>query len=108
MRKVLIVTASRQQLPLIKKAKELGLTVVATDRDPAAPGFRFADVNEVIETLDWQAVLETARRHEVAAVITEHPAYVHTTIRTTMARSFWTQMETMLRRFVIVPRRYRS
>jgi biotin carboxylase len=71
MRKVLIVTASRQQLPLIRRAKELGLKVVATDRDPNAVGFSSADVAEVVETLNWEAVLEVACRHQVSAVLTE-------------------------------------
>jgi biotin carboxylase len=70
-RKVLIVTASRQQLPLIQRAHELGLTVVATDSDPAAPGLQAADVAEVVNTLEAEAVVAVARRHEVAAVVTE-------------------------------------
>jgi len=70
-RKILIVTASRAQVPLIERAREMGLHVVATDSDAAAPGFRVADVAEVANTLDPEAVLAVARRHDVAAVVTE-------------------------------------
>jgi biotin carboxylase/predicted TIM-barrel fold metal-dependent hydrolase len=70
-RKILIVTASKAQLPLINRAKELGLFVVATDSDANAPGLKAADVAEVINTLDPEAVLAVARRHAVDAVVTE-------------------------------------
>jgi predicted ATP-grasp superfamily ATP-dependent carboligase len=36
--------AGRNQIPLIRAARELGYPVIAVDRNPAAPGFEFADI----------------------------------------------------------------
>ena len=69
--RILVVTASRQQLPLIRRARELGLFVVATDRESTAPGLAAADVGEVVDTLDVKAVLDVALRYRPSAVVTE-------------------------------------
>jgi biotin carboxylase len=46
---VLIVGAGRYQRAVIRRAKELGLRVVAADRNPDAPGFAEADVACVVD-----------------------------------------------------------
>jgi biotin carboxylase len=67
---VLFVGAGRHQRRAILQARERGLTVVAVDRNPAAPGLRVADVREVVDFVDVDAVEDVARRHAVDGVLT--------------------------------------
>ena len=65
MKTVLFVGAGRHQRRAILRAKELGLRVVAVDRNPDAPGLQAADVGEAVDFTDVAAVTEVARRHGV-------------------------------------------
>ncbi len=58
------------QIPAILKAKEMGLQVVAVDRDPQAPGFEYADVCLPISTVDVPNVVKAAARLKVDGVMT--------------------------------------
>ena len=49
---------------------ELGLRVVAVDRNADAPGLAAADEGEVVDFTDVEAVTEAARRHRVDGVLT--------------------------------------
>jgi biotin carboxylase len=69
-RTVLFVGAGRHQRRAILRARELGLRVVAVDRNAEAPGLAEADVAEVVDFSDVVAVTQTARRHEVDGVLT--------------------------------------
>ena len=42
---ILIISAGKEAIPGILRAKELGLKVVATDLDPMAPGFKYGFFN---------------------------------------------------------------
>ena len=66
----MIIGAGPLQLPGIKKAKEMGLHVVAVDMDPNAVGFSYADEPLVINTIDVPAVVEAAKRIKVDGVLT--------------------------------------
>ncbi len=57
------------QLPAIRQARALGLRVVAVDGDPYAIAFAEADVAEVIDFSDVDAVVAAARRHRVDGVV---------------------------------------
>ncbi len=70
MKKIMIIGAGPLQLPGIKKAKEMGLHVVAVDMDPNAVGFSYADEPLVINTIDVPAVVEAAKRIKVDGVLT--------------------------------------
>ena len=70
-KRILVVTAGALQQTVIQKAQALGLWVLATDRNAAAPGLKLADQAEVVDTLDLEAVLRVARAHGVDGVITE-------------------------------------
>ena len=63
MRTLLFVGAGRHQRRAILQARESGLRVVAVDRNADAPGLRLADVPEVVDFADVDAVEEVARRH---------------------------------------------
>jgi biotin carboxylase len=69
-RTVLFVGAGRHQRRAILRARELGLRVVAVDRNPDALGLREADAGEAVDFTDVDAVTEVARKHEVDGVLT--------------------------------------
>src|SRR4051795_3176047 len=67
---VLFVGAGRHQRRAIRRARELGLRVVAVDRNADALGLGEADVAEVVDFSDVSAVAEAGRRHGVDGVLT--------------------------------------
>ena len=67
---MLFVGAGRHQRRAIKRAQELGLRVVAVDRNGEAPGLAEADVAEVVDFTDVEAVTEAGRRNAVDGVLT--------------------------------------
>jgi biotin carboxylase len=69
-RTVLFVGAGRHQRRAILRAKELGLRVVAVDRNAEAPGLAEADRAELVDFADIDAVTEVARRHGVDGALT--------------------------------------
>ncbi len=70
MKTVLFVGAGRHQRRAIAQARALGFRVVAVDRNPDAPGLAEADVAEVVDFSDLDAVIEVANRHAVDGVLT--------------------------------------
>jgi biotin carboxylase len=67
---VLFVGAGRHQRRAIEHARGRGLRVVAVDRNERAPGLAKADVAEVVDFTDVEAVTDVGRRHEVDGVLT--------------------------------------
>src|SRR6266540_5560224 len=65
-----MVGAGRHQRRAIERARELGLRVVAVDRNPEAPGLAVADEGEVVDFTDVEGVTEAGRRHRVHGVLT--------------------------------------
>lgn len=70
MKTVLVVGAGRYQRAVIRKGRELGLRVVAVDRNPDAPGLPLADVARVVDFRSPEAVLENVRDLEIDGVLT--------------------------------------
>ena len=70
MKTVLFVGAGRHQRRAIAQARARGLRVVAVDRNPEAPGLAEADVAEVVDFSNVDAVVEVGRRHAVDGVLT--------------------------------------
>jgi biotin carboxylase len=73
--RVLILPAGIEQVFIIRKAKELGLFVVAVDASPEAAGFRYADVTEIASSRDIDRCLAIARQHQVDAVVADQCDY---------------------------------
>ena len=70
MKKIMILGAGVYQLPLIKKAKDLGHhTIVVTPQGPY-PGISYADEFIEADTTDVENVLAHARRMDIDAVLT--------------------------------------
>jgi len=67
---VLFVGAGRHQRRAIARAQDLGVRVVAVDRNREAPGLAAADLGEVVDFRDVAEVIEVAARHEVDGVLT--------------------------------------
>lgn len=70
MKTVLIAGAGRYQRAVIRRARELGLRVVAVDRNPDAPGFQEADIGRVVDFADADAVLAAVSDLEIDGVTT--------------------------------------
>jgi biotin carboxylase len=67
---VLFVGAGQHQRRSIQQAQELGLQVVAVDRDGEALGLAVADVAEVVDFVDIASIAEVGRRNFVDGVLT--------------------------------------
>ena len=67
--KILILGGGFQQLPAIRKAHKLGLTVLLADYLPDASGRREADQSFLISTRDKDKILELARKEGVDGIL---------------------------------------
>ena len=70
-KKLLVLAAGILQMPVIKKAKEMGMYVVAADGDPNAIGLKLADKPVVVNITSEEDMLRVAREEQVDGVI--HP-----------------------------------
>ena len=68
-RRLLVLGAGPGQLGLLEAAQERGVYVVAVDRDPAAPGFRYADRRAIVSVEDENAVDRLAAAERVEGII---------------------------------------
>ena len=71
MKRIMILGASLLQLPAIKKAKEMGLDVIAVDMDPDAVGFKEEGITKLqISTIDTPRIVEAARTYQIDGIMT--------------------------------------
>jgi biotin carboxylase len=68
-RRLLVLGAGAGQLGLLEAAQQRGVYVIAVDRDPAAPGFRFADRRAIVSVEDESAVDRLAAAEHVRGII---------------------------------------
>ena len=80
MKRLLIIAGGEWQIPIILKAKEMGIFVVNTNLYPDSTGFKFADIGLVADVLDKEKNLEYAKKYEVDAVITDQSDIAVTTV----------------------------
>ncbi len=70
---IMILGAGVMQVPLIQKAREMGLFVIATDKNPAAEGFAHADLSVTLDIKDARAhaqwAIENRERHNICGVV---------------------------------------
>jgi biotin carboxylase len=69
MARLLVLGAGPAQLGVLAAARAADLTVVAADRDPSAPGFRYADRRAIVSIEDEQAIERLARAEEVDGIV---------------------------------------
>jgi biotin carboxylase len=66
---LLVLGAGPAQLGVLAAARARDLTVVVADRDPSAPGFRYADRRAIVSIEDEPAIERLARAEEIDGVI---------------------------------------
>lgn len=71
MKRLLVLAAGILQVPVIKKAKEMGIYVIAVDGDPNAVGLKYADKAIVVNITSEEDVLKVAHEEKIDGVI--HP-----------------------------------
>lgn len=67
--RLLVLGAGPAQIGLLRVARERDLFVIAVDRDPAAPGFAYADKRALISTEDEPGVDRLARAENVDGIV---------------------------------------
>jgi len=67
--RLLVLGAGPAQLGVLAAARRRGLTVVAADRDPSAPGFRYADRRAIVSIEDEPAIARLARAERVDGIV---------------------------------------
>lgn len=70
MKRLLILGAGEMQLPVIQKAKTLGIYTIVVDLDASAPGFCFADEEAIISTIDLDKILILAKQKKIDGILT--------------------------------------
>lgn len=71
MKKLLVLAAGILQVPIIRKAHEMGIYVIAADGNKEAVGFQYADKSIVADITDENLMLSIARKEQIDGVI--HP-----------------------------------
>lgn len=69
MKKVLVLGAGIYQVPLIKKAKEMGLYTIVASIKGNYPGFEFADKVIYENTVDLDAILKVAKEEQIDGAV---------------------------------------
>jgi biotin carboxylase len=67
----MLLGAGRDQVPLIRKAREMGFRTVVISRGGQYPGFDLADKAYAIDVRSKERVLEVARQERIDAVVTD-------------------------------------
>lgn len=71
MKKLLVLAAGILQVPIIKRARELGYYVIAADGNPNAVGLQYADKQICANITDEEEMVSIAKREQIDGVI--HP-----------------------------------
>ena len=71
MKKLLVIAAGILQIPIIKKAKEMGYYVIAADGNNNAPGFLYSNKKICANITDEEVMLHIAKEEKIDGVI--HP-----------------------------------
>lgn len=71
MKNIMVIGGGDWQIPLVKKCKDLGASVVNSNLYQNSPAFKYADYCEVADILDIEKNLEIAHRYKLDAIITD-------------------------------------
>jgi biotin carboxylase len=71
----MIVGATWEQVPLVKRAKELGCEVIATAPTRGADGLAYADHAELVDPRDLKGVLDLVDKHKADAITADECDY---------------------------------
>lgn len=67
----MVIAGGQWQVPLIRKAKTMGLFVINSNLFSDSPGFRYADVGLVADVRDKQKNLAFAREYQADGIVTD-------------------------------------
>jgi biotin carboxylase len=70
MKRILILGAGEMQLPIIQKARQMGVYTIVADFDINAPGLALADEKAIISTIDLGKVLQLAKEKNINGILT--------------------------------------
>ncbi len=70
MKKLMIMGAGIYQVPLIEKAKKMGIYTIAVSIPGNYPGFAVADQCCYENTVDYERILEVAKREKIDGIVT--------------------------------------
>ena len=70
-KKIMVLAGSYWQIPLIKKIKELGYSVLDVNPYENSPAFEYADEFAMLDILDRKSCLDCAENAKVDAVMSE-------------------------------------
>ena len=70
MKKILIVGGGIRQVQLLDAAKKLNYHVVLCDMTTECPGYKYADTYHAASTMDYEALLDVAKKENVDGIIT--------------------------------------
>ena len=70
MKKLMIMGAGIYQVPLIKKAKEMGIYTIVVSIPGNYPGFALADKVIYENTVDYERILEVAKEEKIDGIVT--------------------------------------
>jgi len=68
-KKILILGANPETIPIVIKAKEMGLHVIVVDPNPKSPAKEYSDESYDINGLDTDALIQLGQKLEIDAVI---------------------------------------
>lgn len=71
MKRIMLVAGGNWQCSIARKAKEMGYYLICSNLYRDSPAFRWADVSEVADVLDFEKNLEIANRYHPDAIITD-------------------------------------
>jgi hypothetical protein len=69
MKKLLILGANPETIPLIETAKSMGIYTIVTDPDPFAPAKKFADKGININGMDIDSLVEFGKQENIDGVL---------------------------------------
>ena len=70
MRRIMILGAGVYQVPLIKRAKEMGLYTIVVSIPGNYPGFALADKVYYENTVDYETILRLAKKEQIDGIVT--------------------------------------
>lgn len=79
MKTVMILGGSASEVPVIRRALEMGHRVVLVDRDEKSPGFQEDVIKEYYSIADKEKILELAQKHKIDGILASVDAGVRST-----------------------------
>jgi carbamoyl-phosphate synthase large subunit len=71
MKKLMVLGASRYQVPIIKQAQKMGYAVIAVSVEGYYPGFSVADKSYKIDVRDHEEITKIARNEKISGILTD-------------------------------------